>query len=370
MPLEIKRFDSISAIDRNAWNNCFADELENYDYLLALERSHIKGFDYCYYVVTEGETLLAAVPAFYTLYDLSTTTKGKIRNILLAIARIAPKLFTLKLACLGSTATETCPIGFHPLCDEQRKHALFLQLIRFFKTDAASMRASLCAIKDVNVSNKVRFGDILASTGFHAVPGMPSAVLHINFVSIDDYLSSLSSATRKDMRRKLKKAREIRIEYRDNVDDIIDDIYAMYLETKNRSDLQFEELTPDYFRQVITCMNDRCLYAIYFVGEIAIGANLMLINNERLLDKFFCMRTQMGHDYNLYFVSWFANLQLCLDKGLTCYQSGQAGYETKLRLGSALLPNWMYFRHRNWLADTLLKLASPLLAFDIPEEKD
>ena len=365
MPPEAKRLDSIAVVKREAWNACFPGELEEYDYLLAVERSHIKGFKHVYYTVMDGDNVLAAIPAFFTDYDLATTADGKIRDVLLAIKRIAPSLLTLKLACLGSYATETCPIGFHPSLDEIKRRELCSQLLAFFDRDTKSHRINLLAFKDVNDVNNAQFGDLLNDGGYLRVPGMPSAISHINFATIDEYLAGLSAATRKDMRRKLKKRSDIRIEYRSNIDDLINEIYVMYLETKNRSDLQFEELTPDYFREVLRCKGSVC--ALYFTGEILIGANLMLMNNERLLDKFFCMRTNTGQDYNLYFVSWFSNLQFCIDRKLKYYQSGQAGYETKLRLGSDLLANWMFFRHRNSLADKLLRLASPLLAFDVPQ---
>ena len=167
------------------------------------------------------------------------------------------------------------------------------------------------------------------------------------------------------MRRKLKKCTDIRIEYRRNVDDVLDEVYAMYMETKSRSDLQFEELTPKYFQGVLN--DEQGICTLYYADDTLVGANLMLQNNERLLDKFFCMRTHQGQEYNLYYFSWFTNLQYCIDRKLAFYQSGQAGYETKLRLGSLLLDNWMYFRHRNFIVDKLLRLAAPLLAFDIPK---
>jgi len=366
---EAKRFNSITEIKRDEWNRCFAGELETYDYFLSLERSHIKGFTHCYYAIMEGETLLAGLPAFFTDYDLATTADGTIKKILASIKRLLPSLVTLKLACIGSTATESCPVAMHPSLTTEKKQEHFSQLLHFFKDDAQAHNTKLLAFKDLSKPSKALYGDILTAHRFHCVAGMPTAVSPINFTSIDDYLSRLSSATRKDMRRKLKKQRDIRIDYRRNVDDIIDDIYAMYLETKCRSDLQFEELTPDYFREVLACTGEGGLCCVYFAGDKLIGANIMLLNEERLLDKFFCMRTDEGHAYNLYFVSWFSNLQYCLDKGLKIYQSGQAGYETKLRLGSVLEENWMYFHHRNRFADRLLKLVSPLLAFDIPEVK-
>ena len=362
---EAKRFDSIAAIGREEWNRCFSAQLEDYDYLLAVERSRIPGFTLCIYALMEGETLLAGFPAFFTDYDLATTADGAIRSILTRVKRVFPRLLTLKLACIGSFATETCPIALHPNGTPTQKCEWFRKLNDFFIADSAAHHTDLVAFKDVNAANRELFGESLSHSRFHSVPGMPTAVSLINFKTLDEYFAQLSASTRKDMRRKLKKQKDIRIETTRDIEPYIEDIYAMYLETKGRSDLQFEELTRDYFREVAKTPHGLC--SLYFYRDKLIGCNLMLAGYERLLDKFFCMRTEEGQEHNLYFVSWFANLQYCLNHGLKTYQSGQAGYETKLRLGSGMEENWMYFHHRNNLVNWLLKLASPLLAFDVPE---
>ncbi|MDC3911887.1 hypothetical protein KQE47_26520, partial [Raoultella planticola] len=60
----------------------------------------------------------------------------------------------------------------------------------------------------------------------------------------------------------------------------------------------------------------------------------------------------------------FTNLRHCLEHGMTRYQSGQAYYENKIRLGSLLTRNTMYFKHRNPVVQWALRLASPLFAAD------
>ena len=79
------------------------------------------------------------------------------------------------------------------------------------------------------------------------------------------------------------------------------------------------------------------------------------------------MRTE-GREHNLYFLSWFSNIRLCLELGLSRYQSGQAAYANKLRLGSRLIPTTMHFRHRNRVLNCVLSWAAPLLAPDVPEQ--
>jgi hypothetical protein len=83
-----------------------------------------------------------------------------------------------------------------------------------------------------------------------------------------------------------------------------------------------------------------------------------------LIDKFFCMDGQKGRSHNLYYLSWCTNLEYCLNHGIGRYQSGQAYYRNKVRLGSRLTANAMYFRHSNPLLQFALKMMSPLFAAD------
>ena len=71
---------------------------------------------------------------------------------------------------------------------------------------------------------------------------MPTASLDIDFTSIDEYLSRLSSSTRQDMRRKLRSLDHLRDEYRTNINDLVAEIMVLYHDTRNRSEWQLEEL--------------------------------------------------------------------------------------------------------------------------------
>lgn len=209
-----------------------------------------------------------------------------------------------------------------------------------------------------------RCGDRFRNVKFSTVPGMPTASLDIDFTSIDEYLSRLSSSTRKDMRRKLRSLDRLRVEYRTSIDDVLAKIMTLYHDTRNRSEWQFEELTPGYFQGVLARMPERSFCVLYYAGVQLLAANLLIHDERTLIDKFFCMNSKLGREYNLYFLSWFTNIRYCLEHGLIRYQSGQAYYENKLRLGSRLTRNTIYFKHRNVLAQGLLRFAAPLLSAD------
>ena len=84
--------------------------------------------------------------------------------------------------------------------------------------------------------------------------------------------------------------------------------------------------------------------------------NLVLLDQHRLIDKFFAHDLAHSREHNLYFRSWLTNVDYCIAHNIALYECGQAGYASKLRLGCEFAGNALFFQHRNRLLDTLLKL--------------
>jgi predicted N-acyltransferase len=141
----------------------------------------------------------------------------------------------------------------------------------------------------------------------------------------------------------------------------------LYTTTRERADLQFEELTPAFFQGVLARVpGASCV--LYYANDQLLAMNLLLEDRATLLDKFFCMNADLGRAYNLYFLSWFRNVEYCLSHGLTRYLSGQAGYGSKLRLGSTLTETFLFFRHRNALVNWTLRIVAPLFTRSLHPE--
>lgn len=107
-------------------------------------------------------------------------------------------------------------------------------------------------------------------------------------------------------------------------------------------------------------------FVLYRSEGQLVAANLIIEEGGILLDKYFVMRSGVGRELNLYFLSWVHNLERCIELGAHTYSTGAAAYETKLRLGCRLQRRWLYFRHRRKAVDTILGAVSPLLAVEQP----
>ncbi|BCX66392.1 GNAT family N-acetyltransferase [Pseudomonas izuensis] len=355
-------FSTIEAIERGAWNDCFPDELEDWDYYRAVERSDIVDFQWRYLALFEDDVLIAAAVAFTTAYSLDTTVQGLGKRISQGLRRCWPGLFDVRLYALGSPVAEQCHVGTARHIAVSRRPALLEHLLNLARKDADQSGIGLLAVKDASHRDP-QWLQACHDAGLHSMPGLPSAELPITFGSVDAYLGTLGKSTRKDLRRTLR-GQGPRIEWRRSVDDQLPRMMQLYEATLERSDLTFERLPPGYFRQVLEHLDNRAACVLYWLGEELVAFNLVLLDEQRLVDKFFAHDLSQTREHNLYVRSWLANVDYCIEHGVTIYACGQAGYANKRRLGCSFTGNTVFFRHRNRLLDSLLRLVKMFIRPD------
>jgi predicted N-acyltransferase len=355
-------FSTIEALDRGAWNDCFPAELEDWDYYRAVEQASIADFQWRYLALFEDDVLIAATVAFITAYSLDTTVQGVGKRIAERLRRWWPGLLDIRLYALGSPVAEQCHIGTARHIDAGRRPALFEQLLTLARKDADQAGIGLLAVKDASHRNP-QWLQACHNAGLQSMPGLPSAELPIAFGSVDAYLGTLGKSTRKDLRRTLR-GQGPRIEWRSQVHDLLPIMMQLYEATLARSELTFERLPPAYFRQVLEHLDGRAACVLYWLGDELVAFNLVLLDEQRLVDKFFAHDLGKTREHNLYVRSWLANVDYCIEHGLATYACGQAGYASKLRLGCSFIGNTVFFRHRNRLLDSLLRLVKMFIRPD------
>ncbi len=358
-PLDIRLHDSIDQVSRSLWDDLHGDPTEGHAYLRAVERSGIQGFRFFYVTVWQGERLLAAAPGFVTDYALETTTDAGLARAVRGLRRWVPRLLVCRLAGLGSPVTEACSPAIAPDVSPQEHRRLVAALSEGLARKARAVSARLTALKDIPGGDRQTLA-ALDLAGMSAMASLPSAAIHLD--GVDDeaaYLARLSRATRRDLRRKQRRAEELAIERVTDLAPLRDQIDALYAETRSRARLAFEVLDHRYFEAVLAELGDRAALFVYRRDGRMIGFNLLIRNADQLVDKYFCA-TARARQSNLYFVSWLHNLAYARSLGLRTLVAGQGGYGAKLRLGCRLAPTVILFRHSWPPVNLALRLASRL----------
>ncbi|XBS69791.1 GNAT family N-acetyltransferase [Acerihabitans sp. KWT182] len=196
-----------------------------------------------------------------------------------------------------------------------------------------------------------------AARGFIQVEGQALAYVPIDFKHIDEYLSRLSHSRRRNIRRKLRSRQALRIEVLPTGDVRFQDaiwrqrLYQLYKAVYNQSEIHFDLLSADFFAGLLMDAYSGGRVFCYWLGQELVGYNLCYHRDGKLIDKYIGLNYPLALEYNLYVVSWFANLEYALENDLDYYVAGWTDPQVKADLGA----KFTFTVHLAWVRNPLLR---------------
>ena len=366
-PVSARPLASIAEVPRAQWNALFPGAAEGWDYFRACERAAPQGFAPSALAAFAGGTPVAAAPLFRLDYRLDMSLQGPLRPVGDWLNRYLPKLVNVPVLGMGSPLTEECPIGLLSSLGGAERATALEALLAGMSAHAKAEGISVLAIKDVTDADAVWCHDTLVQSGFTRVATLPVATLHLPFKDEQEYLTSLSASTRKDIKRKMKSLAGVQVEVRDTIDGIEDEIIKLFEETKARRKADydaFDDVPQGYFREVMSTPGGNAKIMLTRVGSELASFNIFFEEKDRIIDKYIGMRYPLAREHNIYFITWMMMVRRCIEKCIPWLQMGQTTYCQKVRMGCKLKRSWVYFKHRNPLINAVFKAAGPRMAFD------
>jgi hypothetical protein len=358
---------SICEIPRDAWRTLYPGADRSWDYYAAAERMSARRFTFGAIGAYARDALVGAVPMFRLEYRLDAPLGAAFRVIGAWLDRHAPSLITTPILGLGSPIADECEIGLRPGLGDDERRAVLEALLDAMSRHAAATGIRVLVLKDLTDVDRLWATSALQSACFSAISSLPVATLDIPFRSLDDYLASLPSKMRQDLRRKLRQSACVRIEYRDSLDGIEDEIGHLYTQARaNRkaSYDAFDELPDGYFREVMSGLGGQARLLLLWVGDTLAGFNLFILERDRVVGRYLGLRYPLAREHNLYFVNWLTMVSFCIEHGYRTLQVGQTSYILKAKLGCKLHRSWIYCKHTGLFGGALFRLLSPYAAFD------
>jgi len=184
--------------------------------------------------------------------------------------------------------------------------------------------------------------------------------LPLHYKNWDEYFRTLSKATRKDLRRKFRKAERaarIDIEIVNDIAPYIDEAYPLYLAVHERSPLKFERLTKNYFCAIGQRMADRARFFIWRQSGRIVAFSLCLVCDSAIYDECIGLDYSVALDLHLYFYTLRDIISWALQQGLKFYYSNPLNYEPKLHLDCELVPLDLYALHTNAFLNPIFRCA-------------
>lgn len=201
--------------------------------------------------------------------------------------------------------------------------------------------------------------DAACRAGFVLVEGQALAYVPIDFTSIEQFLARMPRSRRRDLRRKLRSGASVQIEAIPTGDPrlldsgLLERCYALYRGVFERSAIQFDLHSAGFFKAVLQSQDSGGILFAYRTRDELIGFNLCFEHEGRLLDKYVGFAYPQAPEHDLYFVSWFHDLQYALQRGLRCYVAGWTDPEIKRHLGAS----FTFTRHAVFVRNPLLRRA-------------
>ncbi len=299
------------------------------------------------------------VPAFCMNFDLLTTMEAALQQKILhfPLYRFWGKWLRFFSCFVGTTVSE---YSLFPETGSPAEFALELKqtLAKHFPflivKDIPQESPFLSAADNAYSSQCV---DELEKQGFLIMEGQALAWLPVDYAGEADYLGRLSGSRRKDLKRKLKKRSEVEVRILNGGDpcflepETLDRYYRLYLNVFDQSEIHFDLLSKAFFSALLQDKVAGSVIFTYYRDGQLIGYNICFVRNGVLIDKYIGLEYPAARECNLYFLSWFENLNYALEKGLKTYVAGWTDPEIKSYLGA----RFTFTRHAVYIRNPLLR---------------
>jgi predicted N-acyltransferase len=300
------------------------------------------------------------MPSFVAPFDLLTTADDALRQRMarLPLYRRWGRLLRWRTRFAGTTVSEYAPLpgGVAPQALAQGLKAAYGRECRLLVVKDIAQDSPLLGAADNTYANA--FASACEHAGYVLLEGQALAWVPIDFGSTDEYLARLSSARRKNIRRKLRSLAGLEIEAVRTGDARFDDqatlatFHALFDNVYAQSEVHFDRLTAAFFREVLRDADSGGVVFVYRHAGQMIGWNLCYEHGGKLIDKYVGFAYPQAREHNLYFVSWMHNLDYARQRGLTHYVAGWTDPEVKSFLGARMT----FTRHAVYARNPLLRM--------------
>ena len=341
------------------WTSTFADQRKDYRYYEILDDTLRGNFEHRYFAIVDDNGHVRAIQPFFLVDQDILEGLGPERiHWISLVRRFYPRFLKLRALMVGCSAgeahlaaTETLPVD---IVAETLSNGIVKQ--------ARSLNAQLIVLKEF----PSRYRKVLhrfVQCGFARAPSMPMTMLDIGYDSFDAYMKkALKSSSRRKLRKKLEATAgvsDIRMSVTDDAASFVDEIYPLYLQVFERSKMQFEKLTKDFFRQLGQRMNDKVRFFAWRRGNLLVAFSLCMVQGDSLYAEYVGFDYTVALDLHLYHYIVRDMISWGIGKGYKWFRSSGLNYDPKLHMRHRLDPVDLYVRHTSVLANAIFRLALP-----------
>ena len=340
--ISLRFVDSCDALPESLWQACFPPPHEGLWWYRALQDSGLEEqFTFFYGVIEAADEHGASrpvgiAPFFLADVPLDMVVPKELMFLFSIPAKLFPGIAYQRTLFIGSPCSDGGWIGLLPGVD--RKVAL-LAVHHAARAEARRRGAPMLAWKDFPEAEKRNMAWLCEQCGLFALPSYPNTLVTFKSSEKEGYFAALKGSRRNKLKKKMKVSAQHLQAVVDIVQNpssaVLDEIFALFWQTYERSDIKFERLN----RRVFELLAVESPVHFILLREQSSG--------DLVINKFIGCDYSRPKEWFLYFRLWDAVVDWSLGRGASGIQSGQTCYAPKIEQGHALIPLYNYGGHSN-----------------------
>ncbi len=362
--LSLRWVQSAGEIPARLWHECFGPPHEGIWWYQALEHGGLSDqFTFAYAVIERldegGHTPVGIAPTFVMDLPLEIVAPPLMQRALRLLERVSKRFTRVRTLFLGSPCVDEGRLGLLPGVDAR---AAIVATQAALAARARSVHARLIVWKDMDADFLRVMQSTAGSLGLVPVVSFPGTRIEVPPDGIAGYMRSLRGPSRSNIKRKLKRSAEtgdLNVTVVQNPGEKeLGEIFGLFWQTYTRATTKFEQLTPEFFRQLAAA--EPTWFVMLRRPHDGMLAAFMLCFKvgDRVINKFVGFDYALDPDWFLYFRLFVEAMGWASSIGATTMQSGQTGYSAKLTLGHSLEPLTNFAVHRWGIVNRLMRRAA------------
>lgn len=362
---KVEWHQSVEAISKDLWQECFAAPYEGKWWYSALERAGLDDqFKFMYGLVSYNDKPVAIAPAFLMDVPIALVIPPALLPVFNVLGKIFPSLLYQRTFFIGSPCSDEGRVG---CVSGANAPEIFASINESMRSQANQLGATMRVWKDFSQQQDGALSPLLKDGGLFHLVSFPGTHLHLDGKSKNDYVASLKASRRNKLKKKMKQAEDAPV-YVELVaqpsSEVMDEIFSLFWQTYEKGNTKFEQLNRRFFDEISSYENS--YYVVLRKSESHEMLSFMLCFKlgEHVVNKFIGIDYSQPKEWFLYFRLWDAAVEWSYSVGATSIQSGQTGYAPKIELGNEMVALSNYCQHRNPIVNFIYKMVAKTINWD------
>lgn len=367
--LKLTLHRSIREIPDGEWDAIIGRNglFRSHAYFSAIEKTQVNQSEYFYPVIRNqsGEIVAHACICLIDT-DLGQLFPKPLFTVLHSARRLWPRLMITRITECASPLSTSHSISVAPSVDRQ----LILRLLdEAMSSLAREKRSRIIVVRDFLLEDRRAYDGFLQE-GFNLVSNMPLARIRVRWATYDEYLSSMRSRYRKDVKRRLRKACQAgqSVQVLRNFGEEAD-TWVAQAKTVQHSTKGFKrEILPQaYYRNMDKMLGAKSML-VTAVREGRAVAHGMVLNDDTT-----SVATYFGRDAGPAHNEWFSLVNEVIRIGIEHKSEyinlGLGSYDAKSNVGADVEPLFVYTKSTSIVINWIMRLIPRTMDRDTGEAK-